>query len=72
MLATAVAAFVTIRRRRVERHRAWITRSYALIFAAGTFRLWLMLLPAAGVSFEVAYMSGAWLSWMINLLVADW
>jgi uncharacterized membrane protein len=71
MLATAVAAFVTIRRRRVERHRAWITRSYALIFAAVTFRLWLMLLSAAGVSFEVAYMSGAWLSWMINLLVAE-
>lgn len=71
MLLTAVAAFVAIRRRQVDRHRIWITRSYALIFAAVTFRLWLIVLRMSGVPFEDAYVWGAWLSWMINLLVAE-
>jgi uncharacterized membrane protein len=71
MLVTAVAAFVSIRRRQVDRHRAWITRSYALIFTGVTFRLWLMGLGAAGVAFEDAYPWGAWLSWVINLVVAE-
>ncbi|MEV0387175.1 DUF2306 domain-containing protein [Nonomuraea sp. NPDC050643] len=71
MLLTSVAAFVTIRRRQVNRHRTWITRSYALIFTAVTFRMWLVFVPMAGVSFEDAYMSGAWVSWVVNLLVAE-
>jgi uncharacterized membrane protein len=71
LLVTSVAAYVTIRRRQVARHRAWVTRSYALIFAAVTLRLWIGLLPAVGVPFDQAYGSGAWTCWMINLLVAE-
>jgi uncharacterized membrane protein len=71
LLGTTVAAYVTIRRRLVARHRAWMIRSYALIFSAFTFRLWLGALSAAGLSFDRAYQSGAWTSWMINLVVAQ-
>ncbi len=71
LLLTSVAGYVTIRRRLVARHRAWMTRSYALIFAAVTFRLWIGGLSAAGLPFDLVYGSGAWTSWMINLLVAE-
>jgi hypothetical protein len=30
-----------------------------------------MTVPATGLSDEPTYWSGAWLSWMINLLVAE-
>jgi len=71
LLATTIVAFVNIRRGLVPRHRAWMTRSYAVIFSAVTFRLWIGGLPAAGLSFDAAYASGAWASWIINLLVAE-
>src|SRR5437899_2148133 len=48
-LLTTAAAFVSIRRRRIEDHRAWMVRSYALIFTAVTFRAWLLLLTALGL-----------------------
>jgi uncharacterized membrane protein len=71
LLVTSTAAFVTIRSRRVARHRVWVTRSYALIFAAVSFRLWLTVGTAVGMPFEQAYATGAWASWLINLLVAE-
>ncbi|MCX4745757.1 DUF2306 domain-containing protein [Kitasatospora sp. NBC_01287] len=71
LLATSTAATVTIRRREIVRHRIWMTRSYALIFSAVTFRLLLVLLPALGMSFNTAYGSGAWAAWVIDLLVAE-
>ncbi|QMU76909.1 DUF2306 domain-containing protein [Streptacidiphilus sp. PB12-B1b] len=72
LLAATTMAFRAIRRRAFTEHEVWMTRSYALIFAAVTFRLWLAVLPNLGVSFEQAYRSGAWASWPINLLIAQW
>ncbi|MGF1425708.1 DUF2306 domain-containing protein [Kitasatospora sp. LaBMicrA B282] len=72
LLITTGLAFAAIRRRAVPEHRIWMIRSYALIFAAVTFRLWLAVLSDAGLPFERAYQSGAWLSWPIDLLVAQW
>lgn len=71
LLATSTAAYATARRREFARHRIWTTRSYALILAAVTLRLWLVAFGALGVSFEQAYASAAWTSWLINLLVAE-
>ena len=71
LLLTSVVAYISIRRGLVTRHRAWMTRSYALIFTAVTFRLWIGALSAAGLPFNQVYGSGAWTSWMINLLVAE-
>lgn len=70
-LASTAMAFVAIRRRQIARHRQWMTRSYAFIFTGVSFRLCLFLLPALGLSFDTAYVVGAWIAWPINLAVAE-
>jgi uncharacterized membrane protein len=57
---------------RIEAHRAWMLRSYALTFAAVTLRLYLPLSQIAGLPFEEAYTTIAWLCWVPNLLVVEW
>jgi len=46
LLLTSTMGYVAIRQQRVAAHRAWMTRSYALIFTAVTFRAWLGILAA--------------------------
>jgi uncharacterized membrane protein len=71
VLVTTGRAFYLIRHGRIQEHREWMTRSYALIFAAVTLRLYLPILE--GVFGEHAgYAAVAWLSWIPNLLVAEW
>jgi hypothetical protein len=53
-------------------HGDWVIRSYGLTLAGVTFRLSLPLLEAAGVEYETAYRVASWLSWLPNLLVAEW
>ena len=73
VLGTVLVAYWAIRRGQVRKHREWMFRSYALIFAAVTLRLWQPLLMAAyGGQFEPAYRWVAWLSWVPNLLFAEW
>jgi hypothetical protein len=48
-----------------------MTRSYALIFTAVTFRAWLGILVASALPFDQVYAVGAWTSWLINLLAAE-
>ena len=71
LLATTAIALAAILRRRVKTHRAWMMRSYSLIFTAVTFRLWLAVLTVTGLPFDQVYAVGAWTAWMINLLVAE-
>jgi hypothetical protein len=48
-------------------------RSYALIFAAVTLRIWLpLLIMAYGGQFLPAYRWVAWISWVPNALFAEW
>ena len=70
LLLTSCAALVSILRRRIEAHRAWMFRSYALVFAAVTFRAWLGL-AATGLPFDQVYAVGAWTSWLIDLVAAQ-
>jgi len=49
-----------------------MTRSYALTFAAVTLRIYLPLSQVAGIPFEPAYQTIAWLCWVPNLIVAEW
>lgn len=51
-------------------HRAWMTRSFALAFAAVSLRLQIPLFAAVGVPQTVAYAIVAWSSWLPNLVVA--
>jgi uncharacterized membrane protein len=80
-LTFAAAAFRAIRRRDVPAHRRWMVRTFALTYAAVTLRLWLAVLISGqivligvdgDVAFERAYLLVTFLSWVPNLLVAEW
>jgi uncharacterized membrane protein len=70
VLVTTATAFSLILRGRVREHREWMTRSYALIFAAVTLRLYLAPLEAA-FGEHAGYATTAWVSWIPNLVVAE-
>ena len=73
LLVTTGMAFARIRAGDVDAHRAWMIRSFALVFAGVTLRIELPLLIAAyGGAFEPAYQWIAWLSWAPNLAWAEW
>ena len=71
LTATAMA-YRHIRARNQPAHRRWMTRSYALTFAAVMLRIYLPLSQAYGIPFEPAYQTIAWLCWVPNLVVAEW
>jgi len=70
-LATGMLAYRAIRARRIEEHRHWMTRNFALTLAGVMLRLWLPVSGAAGIPFDVAYLVVAWLCWVPNLIVAE-
>lgn len=84
-LFTGWMAYRRIRAGDIEAHREWMMRNYALTFAAVMLRLWLGILimsqvPSLETSyagdfdalFVEAYRVVMWLSWVPNLLVAEW
>jgi uncharacterized membrane protein len=80
-LGFAATAFRVIGRGDVIAHRRWMVRTFALTYAAVTLRLWLGVLIAAQIgvwgvdgdtAFERAYLLVPFLSWVPNLLVAEW
>ena len=84
-LYTAVMAYATIRQGRVREHAAWMIRNYALTFAGVTLRaelniLILLLIPHANTLYggniralvKDVYELVTWLSWVPNLVVAQW
>ncbi len=71
LISTAMA-YVSIRRRRIEEHRMWMIRSYAITLAAVTLRFYLPASIAAGYEFAAVYPAIAWLCWVPNLIVAEW
>jgi uncharacterized membrane protein len=71
-ITCTVQAWRYARARDFVRHRAWMTRSYALTFAAVTLRLYLPIAGIAHLDFTAAYRAISWLCWVPNLLVAEW
>lgn len=70
---TTLQAFLTIRQRKIQHHRVWMHRSYALAWAAVSLRLWLPLLQGVvGLSFVASYQTVAWLCWVPNLILIEW
>ena len=57
--------------RRIDEHRRWMIRSFALTFAAVTLRIYLAPMMAAGMSYEQAIPILAWMCWLPNLVVAE-
>lgn len=71
-LFTTSKAFLSIRKKKINEHEDWMTRSYALTFAAVTLRIWLPLSQVLQFEFITAYVIIAWLCWVPNLLLAEW
>jgi len=70
-LYTGFMAYRAIRAGRVEEHRAFMVRNFALTLAAVSLRVWLPLSMMAGVAFPTAYAVIAWACWVPNLLLAE-
>jgi uncharacterized membrane protein len=72
-LGTSLMGYRAIRLRNIRHHREWMLRSYALIFAAVTLRIWMpILITAYQGQFVPAYRWSAWLCWLPNALFVEW
>ncbi len=70
-LVTTGMAYRRILQRRVQSHREWMIRSFALTFAAVMLRIWIPLSALAHLDFLQAYQTISWLCWVPNILVAE-
>lgn len=70
-LYTGVRALVSIRQRRVEKHRRWMIRNYALTLGAVSLRVQLLAL-SPWLDFDSSYVVVAWSSWLVTLALAEW
>jgi uncharacterized membrane protein len=72
-MGTVAQGYRHIRAHDVRQHREWMLRSYGLIFAAVTLRIWQPLLMVAYQGeFLPAYRWVAWVSWVPNALFVEW
>jgi len=68
---TTVQGWLTARARRFDEHRRWMIRSFSLVLAAVTLRLYMPLSEVLGLDVGRAYVAIAWLCWVPNFLVAE-
>lgn len=69
---TTYMAFYKIIKKDVKAHIKWMIRSFALSLAAVTLRLLVPILSMAfDMDHEFVVIITAWLSWMINLIIAE-
>ncbi|MFC4349417.1 DUF2306 domain-containing protein [Kordiimonas lipolytica] len=72
-IITTGFGYLRARGRQFADHQVWMMRSFSLTFGAVTLRIYLFLaLGMMGLSFEVAYPAIAYISWVPNLLFAEW
>jgi Predicted membrane protein (DUF2306) len=70
-LFSTVWAWRAVRRRDYLTHERWMTRSFALAFAAVTLRIYIPISQIAGLDYTDSYRVIAWLCWVPNLAVAQ-
>lgn len=72
MATSVLLGLAAVRRRDIARHRAWMTRAYALALGAGTQAFTVGIGAAVLGSGVVRHdlMMGA--GWLVNLVVAEW
>ena len=70
-LVTVVKAFVHIRRRQIPEHREWMVRAFAIALGISTFRVLGSVFMIAGVSFRDTWDTVIWLSFALNMVVAE-
>lgn len=71
---TALYGLKTARRRQFGEHRIWMIRGFALTGAAVTGRLWGLALGSVMPDGDglLIFATANWLSFVVNLLVAEW
>jgi uncharacterized membrane protein len=70
-LGATANAWRLARARDFVRHERWMTRSYALTFAAVSLRLYLPIAAIAHVDFMTGYRAISFLCWVPNIIVAE-
>lgn len=70
-LISGAMAYLRIRQGKIQAHREWMIRNYALTLAAVTLRLWLPTFLSLDYTFAESYTTVAWISWVPNLIVAE-
>jgi uncharacterized membrane protein len=79
-IGSALSAFRAIRRGKVDEHRRWMIRTFALTYAGVTLRIWQPLLTGlltalgldATAAWNRAYTVMPFLCWVPNLLLTQW
>jgi uncharacterized membrane protein len=69
--ATTTIAFLQIRNGKVAEHREWMIRSFSLSFFFVTFSVWVPGAASGNVPNAIGYPLAVFLSWSLNLLVAE-
>jgi uncharacterized membrane protein len=69
--STTTIAYLHIRNRNIREHREWMIRSFALALFFVTFNFWMPGLASTKLSQAVAYPLGVFLSWFLNLMIAE-
>ena len=72
MAASIILGFTAIRRRDIARHRAWMTRAYAVALGAGTQVFTKGIGPAVFGASELTLDLSLGAGWVINLAVAEY
>jgi uncharacterized membrane protein len=68
---TTTIAYLRIRARQVKEHREWMIRSFALSLFFVTFSFWVPGLASTSLPEEIGYPLAIFLSWSLNLLLAE-
>ncbi len=85
-LATTIFGYRATRARRYAEHREWMIRSFALAFSIVANRVWSVICilvfapevmtadapPVDSAQLAQAIGVATWLSWVVNLLIAEW
>lgn len=72
-VATGFVAFIAIKERRIQDHKEWMLRNYALTFSAVSLRI-MLIVNLASNGFqpsEAGYSVIAWACWIVNLIVME-
>jgi uncharacterized membrane protein len=64
-------AYLRIRKRRIREHREWTIRSFSLSLFFVSFSFWVPGLTESSLPYDVAYPLAVFLSWALNLLIAE-
>lgn len=66
-------SFSEIKNKNIAAHRAYMIRSYSLTLSAITLRLYTFMIPQlVHINGVLFYILVSWLSWIPNLLIAEW